>query len=208
MFGVENQRRVERLGERLIGLLAGEHIAVVGRMAQGRIRRDGFLSQLQAGLRGDDGRHLRCEVFRFAQVVRRTDVLRAWVQRPEHRHRCAQPRHGMRRGRRSAQHIDDLPGDGPPASQITAERAQLIGSGNPVMPDQKSALLEGQGLRNVMDSVAAQGQLGDRPIDVGNTRIAGQYTFEPGKDTLGCLAPEMPLVCFAVVLCILCLVYV
>ena len=53
------------------------------------------------------------------------------------------------------------------------------------MPDQEGHLLERQGLRNLMDIVAAKGKLGDRPVDVGNARLAGQYTFEPGNHLLG-----------------------
>src|SRR6516225_6536520 len=95
-------------------------------------------------------------------------------------------------GGHGAQHINNLPGDSPPPSQIGAEGAQLIGRRDTVMPDQEGHLLERQGLRNVMDIVAAKGKLGDRPVDVGNARLAGQYTFEPGNYLLGCLAHNTP----------------
>ena len=79
-----------------------------------------------------------------------------------------------------------------PAGQIGGKGVQLIGRRNAVMPDQEGDLLECQGLRNIMDIVAAKGKLGDRPVDVGNTRLAGQYTLEPGNHLLGCLAHNAP----------------
>src|SRR4030095_10009413 len=61
-----------------------------------------------------------------------------------------------------------------------------------VMPDEEGCRVERQGLRNIMDIVAAKGKLGDRPVNVGNARLAGQYTFEPGNYLLGCLAHNTP----------------
>src|SRR4030095_11965217 len=95
-------------------------------------------------------------------------------------------------GGHGAQHVNNLLGDSPPGGEISAEGAQLIGWRNTVMPDQEGYLLERQGLRNIMDIVAAKGKLGDRPVDVGNARLAGQYTFEPGNHLLGCLAHDDP----------------
>ena len=89
-------------------------------------------------------------------------------------------------------------------SQISAEGAQFLGWRNTVMPDQEGHLLERQGLRNIMDIVAAKGKLGDRPVDVSNTRLAGQYTFEPGNHLLGCLAHNAPRVLCRWFLCVLC----
>src|SRR5215475_3853914 len=107
-------------------------------------------------------------------------------------------------GRHSAQYVNNLCGDSPPAGQIGAESAQLIGWGNTVMPDQEGHLLERQGLRNIMNIVAAKGKLGDRPVDVGNTRLAGQYTFEPGNHLLGCLAHDDPRSLSRWLVCALC----
>src|SRR5262245_55207333 len=95
-------------------------------------------------------------------------------------------------GGHSAQHVDNLLRDSPPAGQISAEGAQLIDRRDTVMPDQEGYRLERQGLRNIMDIVAAKGKLGDRPVDVGNARLAGQYTFEPGNHLLSCLAHDDP----------------
>src|SRR5215471_18556935 len=95
-------------------------------------------------------------------------------------------------GGHGAQYVNNLCGDSPPASQISAESAQFIGWRDTVMPDQEGHLLERQDLRNIMDIVAAKGKLGDRPVDVGNARLAGQYTFEPGNHLLSCLAHDDP----------------
>src|SRR5215217_9627696 len=95
-------------------------------------------------------------------------------------------------GGHGAQYVNNLFGSSSPLGQVGAEGAQLIGRWNTVMPDQEGYLLKRQGLRNIMDIVAAKGKLGDRPVDVGNTRLAGQYTFEPGNHLLGCLAHNAP----------------
>src|SRR5262249_49608391 len=109
-------------------------------------------------------------------------------------------------GGHGAQHVNNLLWDSPPASQIGTEGAQLIGRRNTVMPDEKSHLLKSQGLRNIMDIVATKGKLGDRPVNVGDARLTGQYTFEPGHHLLGCLAHNAPRVLCRWLICTLCCV--
>jgi len=160
VLGVENQHGIKRARRRVIGPLACEHVAIVRAWLKDGFRRNRLLAALQAGLCAN-GRHLRREIFGFAQVD--SGLMSS---PPDPSPRASTPPCVPRMGCPewdSAQHVNNLLGDSPRPARSALKGAQLIGRRKTVIPDQEGHLLERQGLPQYHGYHSRERKLGDHP---------------------------------------------
>ena len=144
MVGVQDEADVEGPDHRLGGLFSAEHPEEVAGDRAVRVGGDDLLALAMPVECGDQGRGLRDESDRLADVGLRRVVIRLGVEEREARDQRLHGVHGRGVGGRRPDHVEHAGGEFVLRSELLLERGELGGVREVSVPEKVGRLLEGR----------------------------------------------------------------
>ena len=179
VVGMQHQADVEGSDHGLRGLLTPEHPEEVACNGAVRVGRDEILALAMPVEGGDQGRRLRDEANRLADVGFGRVVVRLGIEERQRGHESLDGVHRGRVGGRRLHHVEDAGGQLVLRPKLLLEGLEFGGVRQPAVPEQEGRLLEGRVPRKRIDVDADVLENAPLTVDERHLSLGGDGVDEP-----------------------------